>query len=221
MIRAALAALLVIYSTTLLAAPPDVIDTVVAGRQRPSKNLLLVVDTSGSMEGDAFSKALGVVEMIAKQPLDAGQVGVIGFTKTPDRWTVPKSMRGRGGKGWASLPSSDVLRAALAWLKKRGAVGWTKVVPALTAALRDPQDPLTIVLVTDGDFWESREWVMSAWTQGQAARRKRGLRPALLMAVGVSSYSGTSHLSTKSVMAQLGKAGRGGFYISRPAQSQR
>jgi len=129
-IRAAL--LLVI----LLAGGPPVVRPVVPAKQRMGKSILLVVDVSGSMQGQPFSRMMSAVRMIAGQPIDDASISVLAFEGRVWRWKYK-------GKTWVKLPDADALKAVDAWLSTRGALGTTRVTPALKIALREKRRDLS------------------------------------------------------------------------------
>src|SRR5690606_27366979 len=113
---------------------------------------------SGSMHGDHFDRALRAVRDMFEHPTDDLEVGVIAFNDAAIRWPGrPEPERRRPvPPGWASLPSEESVDAANRWLEQLGAGGDTLIIPALSAALSEPRDELSIILVTDGLFGRER-----------------------------------------------------------------
>jgi Mg-chelatase subunit ChlD len=119
-----------------------------------TNRVLFVVDRSGSMTGDHFTRAMDAMREVASTPTDDFQFGVIAFNDTPLRWPGRPEDKGRKGEvppGWArSAPAA--LAEAQMWLLQLGAGGDTRVTTALQAAMGDPATPLTVIVVSDGLF---------------------------------------------------------------------
>lgn len=174
---------------------------------RPTKNMLFVVDVSGSMGSTEFARALGAVAMIAGQPIDDGAFGVLAFADQPTRFK-------HNGRDWFELPSERSVKRATTWLAASGSSGNTLLAPALKAALRDKRRKLTIIVVSDGFLGGRSEELdcLKAIREGQALRVKAKLGKALVMCYGVGSYPAA--VGTHSTLAKIAKAGGGGFYRS-------
>jgi Mg-chelatase subunit ChlD len=200
--------------SVLFAASPLV--QVVAPEVRVTKRLLFVVDASGSMEGQRFANACSGVLEIASQPIDEMEIGLIAFEDDHARWPgVPDPAPAEGASapegerqlpsGWARLPSKDAVDAASAWLAARPPRGGTQVIPALTAALTEPRRELTVVLVTDGQFYQEDDAeVLAAIERAQQARAARGWGRAVIVVYGV----GDVH----DVLKDVAKRGKGGYF---------
>lgn len=188
---------------------------VIQPQERLTKRILFVVDVSGSMRGDKFTTACAAVLKVTEQPVDEVEIAVLAFNEDASRWPgIPEDHPTRPVPAhWAALPSAHAVEAASAFLAETGAGGDTLVIPALRAALAEPRDELSIVLVSDGIFQrEDATDILGVVQQAQAARAEQGLGHAVLMAYGVGSES--------PVLRQLGQAGRGGYIreqTQRPA----
>ncbi|RMG09418.1 MAG: VWA domain-containing protein [Planctomycetota bacterium] len=202
----------------------DVVEVVPAA-ERPSKHLLFLVDTSGSMEGDKFASACQAVVDIAAQPVDAMEIAILAFDDEVARWpglpasggppprfqatvpprALPRAPARRVPPGWAALPSREAVRHASAWLARRPPEGGTRIIPALRAALAEPRKELTVVLVSDGQFYQERgEAILAALEEAQRAREAKGLGRALLLVFAVGEPA--------ALLEDLGRLGRGGTY---------
>lgn len=177
--------------------------TVVPAKKPISQHIMFVVDTSGSMKGDKFVKAIKAVVKISEQPTDELQIAAIAFTGTTSRW---KGLPEKGvPQGWAQLPSMIAVQKAESFLVGRGAQGDTLVTPALKLALSERRKDLTIVLVTDGDFFgESDESILKMVKERQSWRVKQGLGKANIWVYGVGVE--------RKILSSLAKTGDGGYY---------
>lgn len=109
------------------------------------KRLHFVLDVSGSMEHD-MSKLLETVKALAPPGSDELAIKVTVFSEGFKTWE-------RGKNGWVDLPGPDDMKAARDLIDATYH-GETRVMPAVAAALADPGEPCTVVLVTDGIFWQ-------------------------------------------------------------------
>jgi len=175
---------------------------VVPPKRRFSKRILFICDVSGSMSGRPFSKTLQAMKMIASQPVDDMEMGIIAFADHPTRWTPSKK------KTWVKLPSAKAVKAAEEWLIKQGASGGTRIVPALRMALKDPAKDLSIVIVTDGVFMETNDAVVEVVQELQKKRAKSKCGKAIIGVIGVGGIR-------QDVLKSLGEVGEGGYYDSK------
>lgn len=97
---------------------------VVKPKERLTKRLLLLVDTSGSMSGASFAQALSCVRGLAGQATDDMELAVVSFDTDPARWVYK-------GKTWVSLPNAKAIRAAGRWVRAQGPGGMTYVSEGL------------------------------------------------------------------------------------------
>lgn len=105
------------------------------------RDLIVLIDTSGSMAGQPLVQAKTVIRALVQSLGDTDQLEMIAFSSEPRRWR-------RG----AERVTEPVRKDALAWLEGLTANGSTEMREALTRALRplrrDAQRQT--VLVTDG-----------------------------------------------------------------------
>lgn len=206
--RATVIGLLALCYTSLA---QDTLETVVEPRARPSKNILLLVDNSGSMAGKTWAVARGYATMIAGQGTDQASVAVMAFGEAPQRWSYKKAT-------WARLPDDNAVKDASSWLDRLPATGSTFLLPALSAALAEKVDPLTVVVVTDGLFSEDAAPLLAAVEVLQAARAKRGMSRAVIVGLGLtendSRYS-VAAVSTSSPLGIMAQRYGGGLYVRR------
>lgn len=173
-----------------------------------TRRVLFVVDRSGSMHGDHFSRALAAVRVLVEHPTDDLEVALIAFNDAAIRWPGKPESGGRNERsippGWAALPSESAVDEAEAWLADLGAGGDTLVIPALRAALAEQRHELSVILVSDGLFGRERtDDVLSAIANAQAERGRAGLAPAVIGVYGLGTR--------QKVLTQIAEAGAGGY----------
>ncbi len=185
--------------------------TVVPPTTRLTKRIVFLVDVSGSMAGLKFDRACGAVLEIAGQPVDEMEMAVFAFDNTPTRWPgIPEPRDLEQGikgipKGWAALPSQVAMNKSSRWLSGISPDGGTLVIPALLAALAEERKELSIVLITDGQFYQERtDTILAAVETAQRAREAKGLGRAVILAYGVAGES--------TALQKLAEVGGGGFY---------
>ncbi|MFT3775331.1 MAG: VIT domain-containing protein [Minicystis sp.] len=121
----------------LTVVPPSV-----EGRYRPvPRDLIVLVDTSGSMGGEPLAQAARVVSAIVETMRDQDQIELIEFGSAPRRW-----------KAHPVSATASARREAIAWLHALRASGATEMRSAIVEALSGvrPGAQRQIVLVTDG-----------------------------------------------------------------------
>lgn len=181
---------------------------------RLTNRVLFVLDVSGSMRGRCLEAAMRFVRGGLELPSDDLQVGILAFSDSTRRWEgVPEPDGARPVEpGWAALPSLDALSSAQAFLDGFNGAGGTLLAPALREALADPQDSLSVVLVTDGVFGDRLDQVVAAIEEGQAERERRGLARAVVVAYGVGGPS--------EALRAAGEVGGGGAYREVPDEAR-
>ncbi|MCO5167674.1 MAG: VWA domain-containing protein [Planctomycetes bacterium] len=173
---------------------------------RITRRVLFVVDRSGSMHGDHFSRALDAVRSMLEQSTDELEFALLAFNDVPTRWPgVPETDRPRPvPPGWAALPSDTALTKANGWLEEMGAGGDTLIIPALRAALVEPRDDLSVVLVTDGLFGRERtDDIMGTIANLQEQRERDGHGRAVIACYGLGP--------SQKILARIGEVGGGGY----------
>jgi Ca-activated chloride channel family protein len=121
------------YFLVLLAPDPQASETV------QSKDLLLVLDHSGSMEGEKFSQAQEALRYILRHLNPGDRFNVISFSSGVEQYA--------GG-----LRSADEAHEAERWVDQLGAQGSTDINRALleAAGMVDPERPSYLIFLTDG-----------------------------------------------------------------------
>ena len=170
-----------------------------------TRRVLFVVDRSGSMHGDHFSRALAAVRDMIEHPTDDLEVALIAFNDAAIRWPgKPEEGRRSVPAGWAALPSDTAVAEAEGWLEALGAGGDTLVIPALRAAMTERRQELSVVLVSDGLFGRERtDDILGVITSAQAEREAAGLGHAVVAVYGLGP--------NQKVLCRIGELGRGGY----------
>ncbi len=151
-----------------------------------TRDLVVLLDTSGSMAGEPLAQARRVVAALIGALSPADRLELIAFSSAPVRWRA------------APTEATEAARAdALAWLAARKASGGTEMHHAIAEALRPlrPDAQRQVVLVTDGHVGFEAEIVASVL---------RDLPPgSRLHTVGIGSAV------NRSLTAPAARAGRG------------
>lgn len=183
-------------------------------KARITKHVLLVVDRSGSMQGDPLSEAIGTISRFLHEPVDELQVGILAFSDGTTRWPgVPERRPARPvPEGWAAFPSKEALEKAQGWLADLPARGGTNVAPALREALTEPRRELTIMVISDGKFPDSQANILPALVaEAQAEREKLGHGRAVIACYGIGP--------TEATLARLAELGEGGYFRDVPEEA--
>lgn len=119
------------------------------------RSILVVLDRSGSMEGDPIQQAVAAIKACLALLTADGQIGLITFSDGCTRWK--KSL----------VPATKVNRNDMAWrLGEVRASGGTELGPALAEATKILGPGGEIFLVTDGQVFETAEIVTMAAARG-------------------------------------------------------
>lgn len=169
---------------------------VIKPKARTTNRIIFVIDASGSMEGDPLASGIGWLHQISEQPTDDLRIGVVVFQGEPKRFVFSA----KDSHGWLELPNPKQLEATSRKISSKGAGGQTNVVPALQMALQDPEEDLTVILITDGVFNEQDKEVRVAL----AAAQKKRKTPAVVGCIGTGHH--------RQILKDIGKAGKGGYY---------
>jgi Ca-activated chloride channel family protein len=113
-----------------------------AARLRPlPRDLIVLIDTSGSMSGAPLDKARQVIALLIESLGDADRLELIEFSSRPRRYKPAAVAATHGEK-----------RDAIRWLRKLSAGGATEMQTAVTAALQAlrPDAQRQVVIATDG-----------------------------------------------------------------------
>ena len=151
-----------------------------------ARDLVVLLDTSGSMEGEPLAQARRVVSALIESLADEDRLELIAFSTAPTRW-----------KRGAVAATAAARRAALAWLAALRAGGGTEMRDGILEALRPlrADSQRQVVLVTDGLIGFESEVVGAIATRLPASSR--------VHTVGVGSAV------NRSLTAAAARAGRG------------
>lgn len=163
----------------------------------PNRNILFLIDSSGSMNDRKIGDAINFAMQVAEAPIDDFNITLVTFGSRVARWAGTKDVDERTGaqvghRGWAAMPSSNNLQAARNWISNNLDDGSTYVIPGIEHAsransglydgiLHDVELPaitlkeLTIIIITDGEFSEPLIRVVRAIAAAQSMRQKREL----------------------------------------------
>jgi len=117
----------------LLAPRPD------AASERIAKDIILVLDHSGSMEGEKFQQAQQALKYILGHLNQDDRFNIISFSTSVE--TFARTLR----------PSEDA-NDAMEWINRQSAVGSTDINRALleAAGMSDGEHPTYVIFLTDG-----------------------------------------------------------------------
>jgi len=156
------------------------------------KDIIFVVDTSSSMDGDELADAMEAFMMFAGQSTDEMRIKVIAFQIGWAYWKME----------WSPLPDAKVLEEARQWMISTNASrtfgNGTAPFGALSAALSEPGDDMTVVLISDG--WFSLSDFQYEFLKARSSRKVLG---AVL--VGAKP-------PIQDPMQRMGREGRGGCF---------
>lgn len=130
--------------------------------KRVARDLVLLLDVSGSMAGEPLAQSKRVVSALVST-LDArDSLEMIAFSSSPRRW-----------KRGAATVTPDAKREALAWIAGLGASGGTEMRHAVEEALAPlrPGAQRQVVLVTDGEIGFESEVVATILARLPASSR--------------------------------------------------
>ncbi len=165
---------------TILPPSPEI-----ATRPLP-RDLIVLLDTSGSMGGEPLSQAVRVVSALVETLREEDQLELIEFSSAARRW-----------RGAPVAATSAARREAIAWLRALHAAGGTEMRQGILEALRGlrPGAQRQVVLVTDGQIGFESQVVAAILERLPAASR--------LHTVGVGSAV------NRSLTGPAARAGRG------------
>jgi len=178
----------------------------IRGQQPPGKNVLFLVDTSGSMDGRKVQDAIKTVMRIAEAPLDDLQIAIVNFGSRTHRWpgtrdTDPQNGQVISRNRWSLMPSRDNLRLALTWMHKNKDGGGTNVVSAVNHAFQscaggkgnETVRDLSIIIISDGLFsYYGR--LERAIQEGQRVRRRNQMNEAAIGFFGIDDQDNKYHI---------------------------
>jgi hypothetical protein len=194
--------------------PSDIsVEMVVAPKQKLTKHWAFVVDNSHSTRG-VFDKVRGAFIEATSVPFDEMEFCMIAFNN--------RGMERFRDWTWAS---DEEFAASMVWLAEDKIGVLSYGARAITMALEQERDELTIVLITDGGFTEAcydRGFgaIEKAIVDGQRARAEKGLGPALICCLGISNPGYTtggkpSDEVCQEFLRRTGLLYEGGYFVVR------
>ena len=133
----------------VMVVPPQPTAAQVKASQRTPREMILVIDTSGSMAGDSIAQAKAAVTQALDALAPGDSFNVLEFN------SVTRTFSG------VSLPATaDNVARAKAWVAKLSAGGGTEMAPALTFARDGRESPgvmRQVVFMTDGGVGTEEE----------------------------------------------------------------
>lgn len=198
---------------------------VVGSEKRFTKNLLLVIDQSGSMGRHDVQMALQAFKMISEQPIDEMELGVIVFAHGALRWKGVKEED--VAPGWARLPSAEATKLANKFIGAGHlSCGSTDFLAAMKLLESDTRkDPFDVIVISDGEFvdhetsdeilTESKDiasFYASHINRVIASRKKRQLPDFNLHFYGLSIRDDDKEMAVLSILA---KTFKGTFVVER------
>jgi len=177
--------------------PPTRLVWEIAGIRPPNKNILFIIDTSGSMNGKKVQSAIKMAISIAEAPVDDLQIAIISFGSRTHRWAGTTDVDPNTGKDmsrnrWSVMPSLDNLTVAYSWLQANRDSGSTSILPAIHNAFNsclggkgnELVKELSIFIISDGKFG-NYNLVKATIEEHQKRRLKANLYPVSLGFIGV------------------------------------
>jgi Ca-activated chloride channel family protein len=154
--------------------------------QKVQRDLILLIDTSGSMSGPPLAQAKAAAKTLVESLGQGDTLELVAFASRPERWLAAPVGMSDGNR-----------RAALAWIDGLETGGGTEMVSGMLAALRPRRSDAQrqVVLITDGLIGFEGEVVATICNTLPADAR--------LHSVGVGPAS------NQSLTAPCARAGRG------------
>jgi Ca-activated chloride channel family protein len=159
------------------------------------RDLIVLLDTSGSMQGEPLAQAVRVVSALVSSLKDDDQLELIEFGTAPRRF-----------KPGPVSATAEQRSEAIAWLSRLRAGGGTEMRSGITAALASlrPGAQRQVVLVSDGLIGFERE-VLGLLLRGLPESSR-------FHSVGVG------HGTNRSLLMPAARAGRGACIIITPGE---
>lgn len=177
-------------------------------KQKITSNIFFVIDCSGSMQGDRYSKAVDTLISIATQETDELNISALAFDQKQTRWIYQYD--GNTPNYWARLPDLDAIERLHAWLGTVCQNGNTTFIPAITTAFNEPKRDLTIIVISDGIFDEDQGEIVASVLALQENRRPRH-GDAVFVGFGISPTLLFDDL--RAIVRNLPDSCNGGYFI--------
>lgn len=143
-----------------------------------TKRIAIVLDASGSMRGAPIERARAELVTILSLFPDDGYVKAYAFDDGAHELDG----------GWRQLPDAEVLNEIAAWLAGFDGAGNTNLAAGLRAALANPEDDVSVIVVTDGEVSGGNEIALDKVADAQKAR---AVGPAPIHVIAVHELEAT------------------------------
>jgi hypothetical protein len=168
--------------------------------------------------------AITFAESLISTPTDEMMIALLSFKEDHTRWpgmtpaeiaaaraagTYEERQGDPPPTGWTYFPGTPQLASAQAWLNSRGANGGTNPVSAITEALAENVQDLSIVLITDGEDFDADAF-KKAIADGQAARVAAKLGRAVIFVIGTGEVA-----KNQQHLRDVAESEGGGLYVIR------
>lgn len=181
----------------------------VRNQQRFTCRWAIVLDTSHSMQY-AFQKARKAFNTVIQHPTDQLKFCMYVFNDAGVHRYLDWSD--------ASQKAFDV---AEMWSRQKRQTGICSYGgKAIAAALRQPLQNLTIIIISDGGFSEGFQEIESIIAEGQVWRVLNGYGKAIICAIGIENELGWRYpkdpdKQCQAFMKKIGTKGEGGYFLVR------
>lgn len=159
-----------------------------------TKNIHIILDYSGSMQGKDIQKQLEYLNQIAAQPFDDYNLSISIFGGNSARMTPGDDcdVNEKLGPNWMAMPSARNLQAINAWIQRESAQisnSNTRLCQPIQRALRDDVKDLTIIVISDCMLDDKRQLYNSL----DELQRKRNNGPAKIGFIDVDDCQHTTN----------------------------
>jgi len=164
--------------------------------------LAVLVDASGSMQGEKYACAIRQAMWVAEQADDAGRVR---FYEINDATAAEP-------QAWIKLPNAEALAVARTWLSSISPTEGTDLAAAAREVLALEESPLGVVIITDADVDGGPEKTRKAIADANGRRKE----PAT---IGIVAIAPTEDHET---LARDVASAAGGAYVRlRPKEARK
>lgn len=152
-----------------------------------SKNIVFVVDKSASLNAEELSRGITVMIDLLHQSIDEINVTALAFGDNVVGWQGPTKKSNKLPANWLELPSNDGLAELDKWVREVNVdANNTSMLAAIGVAAMQKVGPITIVVITDGEYSgrnnngtsdDNNKLLMLIINEANNNRVKEGLEP--------------------------------------------